>query len=163
MVEEELDNIDIDGIENLVGLPRLMFTDEECRNLKGVIDSREFGRNNNRRRKSENLQAYRWPLCDKLYWRDWGKHDFFCGYIFLWARSKWIERKETFSDQMNRNHFDLILGRLGRNSCTMDNLRYLNCCKWSILIKPCISIARDFFKQIIIPSEIDIIHLLFSC
>ena len=59
MVEEELDNIDIDGIENLVGLPRLMFTDEECRNLKGVTDSREFSRNNNRRRKSENLQAYR--------------------------------------------------------------------------------------------------------
>ena len=58
MVDEELDNIDIDGIENLVGLPRLMFTDEECRNLKGVTDSREFSRNNNRR-KSENLQAYR--------------------------------------------------------------------------------------------------------
>ena len=33
MVEEELDGIDIDGIGNLVDLPRLMFIDEECGNL----------------------------------------------------------------------------------------------------------------------------------
>ena len=29
MVEEELDGIDVDGIGNLVDLPRLMFIDEE--------------------------------------------------------------------------------------------------------------------------------------
>ena len=34
-------------------------------------------------RKSEILQAYRYPLCDEYYRRDWGKHDFSCGYIFL--------------------------------------------------------------------------------
>ena len=33
MVEEELDGIDIKGIENSVDLPRLMFIDEECGNL----------------------------------------------------------------------------------------------------------------------------------
>ena len=33
MVEEELDDI-----ENLVDLPRLMFTNEEYRNLKEVVD-----------------------------------------------------------------------------------------------------------------------------
>ena len=33
MVEEELDGIDINGIENSVDLPRLMFIDEECGNL----------------------------------------------------------------------------------------------------------------------------------
>ena len=37
-VEEELDGIDIDGIRNLVDLPRLMFIDEECGNLKVVVD-----------------------------------------------------------------------------------------------------------------------------
>ena len=33
MVEEELDGIDINGIESSVDLPRLMFIDEECGNL----------------------------------------------------------------------------------------------------------------------------------
>ena len=35
IVEEELDDI-----ENLVDLPRLMFTNEEYRNLKEVVDDR---------------------------------------------------------------------------------------------------------------------------
>ena len=39
-VEEELDGIDMDGIRNLVDLPRLMFIDEECGNLKVVVDDR---------------------------------------------------------------------------------------------------------------------------
>ena len=34
LVEEELDGIDKDGIANLADLPRLMFIDEECGNLK---------------------------------------------------------------------------------------------------------------------------------
>ena len=38
MIEEELDDIDIDGIGNLVDLPSLMFIDEECGNLKVVVD-----------------------------------------------------------------------------------------------------------------------------
>ena len=36
-VGEELNRIDIDGIGNLMYLPRLMFIDQECGNLK-IID-----------------------------------------------------------------------------------------------------------------------------
>ena len=43
MVEEKLD-----GIGNLVDLPRLMFIDEECGNLKVVVDGGELTRNNNK-------------------------------------------------------------------------------------------------------------------
>ena len=59
MVEEELDGIDIDGIGNLVDLPRLMFIDEECGNLKVVVDGGEQTRNNNKKKRSEVIQAYR--------------------------------------------------------------------------------------------------------
>ena len=37
-VEEEQDGTDIDGIGNLTDLPKLMFIDEDCGNLKGVVD-----------------------------------------------------------------------------------------------------------------------------
>ena len=37
-VEEELYGINIDGIGNLMDLPRLMFINEECGNLKVVLD-----------------------------------------------------------------------------------------------------------------------------
>ena len=37
-VEEELDGVDIDGIVSLEDLPRLVFMDEECGNLKVVVD-----------------------------------------------------------------------------------------------------------------------------
>ena len=37
-VEEEQDGTDIDGIGNLMDLPKLMFIDEECGNLKVVFD-----------------------------------------------------------------------------------------------------------------------------
>ena len=59
MVEEELDGIDIYGIGKLVDLPRLMFIDEECENLKVVVDGGELTRNNGRKKSSEVLQAYR--------------------------------------------------------------------------------------------------------
>ena len=39
MVKEELDVIDIDGIRNLVDLPRLLFNDEKCGNVKVVAES----------------------------------------------------------------------------------------------------------------------------
>ena len=53
-------------------LPRLMFINEECGNLKVVVNDRYLARNNNRKRKrkSEILQAYRCPLCEKCYSRD---------------------------------------------------------------------------------------------
>ena len=37
-VEEEQDGIDIDGIGNLMDLPKRMFIDEECGNPKVVVD-----------------------------------------------------------------------------------------------------------------------------
>ena len=73
MVEEKLD-----GIGNLVDLPRLMFIDEECGNLKVVVDGGELTRNNNRKKWSELLQVY---VYRKMLQTRWGKHDFSCGYI----------------------------------------------------------------------------------
>ena len=37
--EEEQDGLDTDGIGNLMDLPKLMFIDEECGNLKVVVDN----------------------------------------------------------------------------------------------------------------------------
>ena len=47
--------IDIDGIGNIMDLPGLMFIDEECGNLKEVVDCGELTRINDRTRKSEVL------------------------------------------------------------------------------------------------------------
>ena len=57
MVEEELDGLDINDIANLVDLPRLMFIDEECRNLKVVVDELDLTRNIDRK-SSELLLEY---------------------------------------------------------------------------------------------------------
>ena len=57
MVEEELDGLDINDIANLVDLPRLMFIDEECRNLKVVVDELDLTRNIDRK-SSELLREY---------------------------------------------------------------------------------------------------------
>ena len=51
-----------------------MFTNKECENLKVVVDGGELTRNNNRKKKSEVLQAYRCPLYGKCYREGWGKH-----------------------------------------------------------------------------------------
>ena len=83
MVKEELDGTDIDGIGNLVDLPRLMFIDEEWGNLKVVLDGGELTRNDKKRKSSQDLQANRCSLCDKCSGRDWDKHDFLCCNIFL--------------------------------------------------------------------------------
>ena len=47
----------LDGIGNLVDLPRLMFIDEGWGSLKVVIDGGEFTRNNNRKKRSEVIQV----------------------------------------------------------------------------------------------------------
>ena len=39
-------------------LPRLMFIDEECGNLKIVVDGGQLTRGNNRKKKPEVSQAY---------------------------------------------------------------------------------------------------------
>ena len=46
-------------------LLRAVFINEECGNLKVVIDVGEFNRNFNLKKKSDVLQAFRSTLCDK--------------------------------------------------------------------------------------------------
>ena len=73
---EEPDRIDIDGIGKLVDVPSLLFINEECRNLKAVVDYAEL----NKKTKSDVLQAYRCSLCDKCYKQDcfFKKHVEYC-------------------------------------------------------------------------------------
>ena len=56
IVEEELNRLDVDGIGNLEDLPRFVFTDEECGNLKVVNDRGELTRNINQKKKSSVSQ-----------------------------------------------------------------------------------------------------------
>ena len=71
IVKEELDGIDIDDIGNLEDLLRIVFIHEECGNLKVFIDSGELTGNINKKKKPGVLQAYRCPLCDKCYRREY--------------------------------------------------------------------------------------------
>ena len=48
MVKEELDDIDIDDIENLEDLLRIVFINEECGNLKVFVDGGELTKNINK-------------------------------------------------------------------------------------------------------------------
>ena len=65
--KEELDGIDTDDIGNLEDLLRIVFTHEECGNLKVFVDGGELTRNIDKKKKPDILQAYRCPLCDKCY------------------------------------------------------------------------------------------------
>ena len=69
-VEEELDRIDIDGIGELLDLPGLIFSNEECGNLKVIVNGGEYTGNNDRKRKLEVLQTYICPRFDKCYKQD---------------------------------------------------------------------------------------------
>ena len=48
--QHDIDGIYIDGIENLVDLPRITFLDEECVNFKAAFDGRVLTRNNDRKK-----------------------------------------------------------------------------------------------------------------
>ena len=65
IAKEELDCVDVDGIGKVEDLPRLVFIDEECENLKVAVHGGELTRNINKKKKPVVLQAYRCPLCDK--------------------------------------------------------------------------------------------------
>ena len=54
--------IDVDDIENLADLLRVVLINEECENLKVVVES---FRNINQKIKSDFLQGYRSLLCNK--------------------------------------------------------------------------------------------------
>ena len=60
--EEEPDVIEIDGILNLQNPPKTVFIDQECCNLKVIVDGGELIRNINKK-KPDILQAYKCPLC----------------------------------------------------------------------------------------------------
>ena len=49
---------------------------------KVFVDGGELTRNNDRKRKSEVLQAYLYPFSDNFYKGDWGKYDVSCGFVF---------------------------------------------------------------------------------
>ena len=67
IVNEELDGIDLDSIENVEDLLRIVFIDEECGNLKVFIDDGELTRNINKSNNNPGvLQAYRCPFCNKF-------------------------------------------------------------------------------------------------
>ena len=70
----------IDDIENLEGLPRIVIIHEECGNLKVFDDGGELTRNINKKKKPGVRQAYRCPLCDKFYRREYflNKHVEYC-------------------------------------------------------------------------------------
>ena len=71
IAKEELNGIDIDDTGNLEDLLRIVFIHEECGNLKVFIDSGELTGNINKKKKPGVLQAYRCPLCDKCYRREY--------------------------------------------------------------------------------------------
>ena len=92
-----------------------MFIDEKCGNLKVFIDGGELIRSIKQKKTSNVLQAYsyRSSLSDEL--------EFSCGYV-----AYNLKGRKLFSDQMNRNCADLILGMHNRNCCTVGNLRCLD-------------------------------------
>ena len=54
-VEEELNRVDINDIGDLQDLPRLVFIDKECENLKAVNNDGEITRDINQKKKSDVL------------------------------------------------------------------------------------------------------------
>ena len=83
-IEEEIPSNKVVVVkEGLVDLPGIKFVDEECRNLKAVIDGAELTRIFNRKKKSDLWQACRRPSCERSFWPDWGNHDFVFGYILF--------------------------------------------------------------------------------
>ena len=80
IVKEELDGIDIGDIGNLEDYLRIVFIHDKCRNLKVFLDGGELTGNINKKKKPGVLQAYRCPLCDKCYRREYffNKHVEYC-------------------------------------------------------------------------------------
>ena len=67
MVEEKLDGIDRDGIGHLEDLLRLELINDVCWNPKVVVGNEKLAINVNQKKKQDNLQTCRCPLCDKCY------------------------------------------------------------------------------------------------
>ena len=79
IVKEELDGTDIDDIENLEDLLRIVVIHAECGNLRGFVESGKLTRNINKNKKPGVLQTYKCPLFDKCYRRYFfNKHVEYC-------------------------------------------------------------------------------------
>ena len=70
-VKEELDGIDIDDIGNLEDLLRIRVHPWRMWESKVFVDGGEATGNINKKKKPGVLQAYRYPLCDKCYRREY--------------------------------------------------------------------------------------------
>ena len=94
-----------------------MLINEEYWNPQVAVDGGERDSNVNQKKKLDNLQACRCPIGDNRYRRVYffnkyleycdlsGKYDFSCASVYN------LKDRQVFSDQMNRNCFDLILAR----------------------------------------------------
>ena len=71
IVKKKLNGIDIDDIVNLEDLLRIVLIHEECGDLKVFVDGGELTGNINKQKKPGVLQAYRCPVCDKCYRREY--------------------------------------------------------------------------------------------
>ena len=69
--------VHIYGICTLEDLPRLVFINEKCGNLKVVAGDEELFVSIKKKKKADVLQAYRLSLCDKCYRQD-------CFLISMW-------------------------------------------------------------------------------
>ena len=70
----------------------------------------------------ESISSIRmWNIVNQL-----GKHNFSCGQILFRQVVSNLRGRKLFSNQMNRNRFDLILASPDRSCCTMNKLRCPN-------------------------------------
>ena len=74
IAEVKLDGIDTNDTENLKGLLRLTFINEECENLKVFNDRSELTRSINQKMKSDVLEACRCSPFDK--WQEYFFNDY---------------------------------------------------------------------------------------
>ena len=118
IVEDELDGIDGDDIWNLKDLLRLVLINEECGNPIESLPKRTFYKpvdvHSVRNAMGKCMSSISiWNIVNHL-----DKHDFSCRSVV-----DNLKEMQLFSDQINRNHFDLILARRYWNCSTIENLR----------------------------------------
>ena len=83
-----------------------VFIYAECGNLKVLFGGRAFARNISKEKKPEVLRAYIWLYFFMFSIENW-LGDFSCGGLVV----NNLKEKKLLSNQMNNNHFRLILVR----------------------------------------------------
>ena len=118
IVEELLDGIDTDDSGKLEDLLKIVPVNKECGNPK-VFDGGELTKSIIKKKKQDVLQACRclhsvtnakdesissisiWNIVNQL-----GKYNFCCGLVV-----NNVKQRQYFSDQINRNRFDLVFAK----------------------------------------------------